>query len=406
MRSALPAIRITGSRSVRSARCVASPGAPAVATWCSSGVSCGRRSGTCGPTPTTLPLVLRFIRLFRGGDSRLLSGVASIFEEQGFRVLGAHDVAPQILMPEGPLGRYQPSAADQDDIAQGLAFLRATGPFDVGQAVVVARRRVLASRPPRGPTTCWRGLPSCGRRTNSRGRRRSRQGAEARPGPADRSADDRTADDRGRRACGAGGRSGGRGQHDRRGSRTDRGAGRRRKMFSPRRTPRGTRAMTELTRPRPADGNAERLSGRRRGVGRPARCRPDARATATHRRAGELCGRRRARHGRRRGREPLFDRRYPDHRVHGDPAPPSEPLAADARDRAGGRGGAAARARHHRQPGLHLCDRTAGARPRSNDPDRRVCLAVGLGVAAWPGAGDAELYRSHPGTAAVRARGA
>jgi DUF1009 family protein len=96
------------------------------------------------PDAHTLPLLLRFIRLFRGGDSRLLSGIASVFEEQGFRVLGAHDVAPQILMPEGPLGRYQPSAADQDDIAQGLAFLRATGPFDVGQAVVVARRRVLA----------------------------------------------------------------------------------------------------------------------------------------------------------------------------------------------------------------------------------------------------------------------
>src|SRR6266852_320703 len=96
------------------------------------------------PDAHTLPLLLRFIRLFRGGDSRLLSGIASVFEEQGFRVLGAHDVAPQILMPEGPLGRYQPNAADQDDIAQGLAFLRATGPFEVGQAVVVARRRVLA----------------------------------------------------------------------------------------------------------------------------------------------------------------------------------------------------------------------------------------------------------------------
>jgi DUF1009 family protein len=96
------------------------------------------------PDIYTLPLLRRLIRLLRGGDSYLLSGVASMFEQQGFRVLGAHDVAPQILMPEGPVGRYQPNETDRGDIAQGLAFLRTIGPFDVGQAVVVAGRRVLA----------------------------------------------------------------------------------------------------------------------------------------------------------------------------------------------------------------------------------------------------------------------
>lgn len=96
------------------------------------------------PDVYTLPLLRRLIRLLRGGDGHLLSGVASMFEEQGFRVLGAHDVAPQILIPEGPVGRYQPDEADREDIVHGLAFLRATGPFDVGQAVVIARRRVLA----------------------------------------------------------------------------------------------------------------------------------------------------------------------------------------------------------------------------------------------------------------------
>jgi UDP-2,3-diacylglucosamine hydrolase len=96
------------------------------------------------PDVYTLPLLPRLFRMLRGGDSHLLSGVAGMFEEQGFRVLGAHDVAPQILLPEGPVGRYQPNETDRDDIALGLAFLRAIGPFDVGQAVVMARRRVLA----------------------------------------------------------------------------------------------------------------------------------------------------------------------------------------------------------------------------------------------------------------------
>jgi DUF1009 family protein len=88
-----------------------------------------------------MPRVFRFLL---GGDSHLLAGIATMFEDQGFRVVGAHDVAPQILIPQGPIGRHKPSEADGADIALGLAFLRATGPFDVGQAVVVARSRVLA----------------------------------------------------------------------------------------------------------------------------------------------------------------------------------------------------------------------------------------------------------------------
>jgi DUF1009 family protein len=100
--------------------------------------------GDLWPDVHTLPLLPRLFRLLVGGDSHLLSGVASMFEQQGFRVLGADEVAPQILIPDGPVGRHQPTETDRGDIAQGLAFLRATGPFDVGQAVVMSRRRVLA----------------------------------------------------------------------------------------------------------------------------------------------------------------------------------------------------------------------------------------------------------------------
>ncbi len=100
--------------------------------------------GQLRPDFETLLLLPRLAGMFRGGDSRLLSGVARIFEERGFRVIGAHELAPQILMPEGPLGRCQPSEADRADIARGLALLRAIGPFDVGQAAVVANNHVLA----------------------------------------------------------------------------------------------------------------------------------------------------------------------------------------------------------------------------------------------------------------------
>jgi len=96
------------------------------------------------PDLKTLRLLPRIFGMFRGGDDYLLKGVAAIFEEHGFRLLGAHAVAPEILMPEGTLGRERPTERDNADIAKGLAFLTAASPFDVGQAVVVADARVLA----------------------------------------------------------------------------------------------------------------------------------------------------------------------------------------------------------------------------------------------------------------------
>ena len=92
----------------------------------------------------TLRLLPRILRAYRGGDDHLLSSIARGFEDYGFRVLGAHEVAPEILMPEGPIGSLRPSERDQADIARALALLTATGPFDIGQAAVVAENNVLA----------------------------------------------------------------------------------------------------------------------------------------------------------------------------------------------------------------------------------------------------------------------
>src|SRR5262245_31784109 len=92
----------------------------------------------------TLRVMPRIIRAYRGGDDHLLSGVGRILEDYGFRLLGAHEIAPQILARAGQLGRFAPSARDEADIARALALLAAIGPFDVGQAAVVANGHVLA----------------------------------------------------------------------------------------------------------------------------------------------------------------------------------------------------------------------------------------------------------------------
>jgi DUF1009 family protein len=92
----------------------------------------------------TLLVLPRVVRAYYGGDDHLLSGVARIFEDHGFRLLGAHEVAPDILVPEGALGAHQPGEIDRADIARGLSLLHAIGPYDVGQAAVISNNHVLA----------------------------------------------------------------------------------------------------------------------------------------------------------------------------------------------------------------------------------------------------------------------
>lgn len=96
------------------------------------------------PDFKVLLLMRRIAAAFRGGDDHLLSGIARLLEAEGFRLLGAHEVAPEILVPEGALGRTQPTERDRADIALGFDYLRSTGGFDVGQAAVVAGKHVLA----------------------------------------------------------------------------------------------------------------------------------------------------------------------------------------------------------------------------------------------------------------------
>src|SRR5271154_4698220 len=92
----------------------------------------------------TIKAMPGLLRAYRGGDDKLISGVAKIAESGGLRVVGVKDVAPEVFVPEGILGRRQPSERDKADIARALKVIAALGPFDVGQAAIVADNNVLA----------------------------------------------------------------------------------------------------------------------------------------------------------------------------------------------------------------------------------------------------------------------
>ena len=92
----------------------------------------------------TVRVIGRILASFRGGDDHLLSGIGRILEQDGFRMVGIRDVAPDVLMPEGSISRATPDQAASSDIAKGREVLRALSPFDIGQAVVVIDGHVVA----------------------------------------------------------------------------------------------------------------------------------------------------------------------------------------------------------------------------------------------------------------------
>jgi UDP-2,3-diacylglucosamine hydrolase len=92
----------------------------------------------------TLRVIGRVWTAFRGGDDHLLSGIGRIFEQDGFRMVGIKDVAPDLLMPEGCLTQATPDEDAAADIARGRDVLRALSPFDIGQAAIVVDGHVVA----------------------------------------------------------------------------------------------------------------------------------------------------------------------------------------------------------------------------------------------------------------------
>src|SRR6266404_4609509 len=91
----------------------------------------------------TVRVLGRVWSAFRGGDDHLLSGIGRILEQDGFRMVGIKDVAPDLLMPEGRITRASPDANAAADIARGRDVLRALSPFDIGQAAVVIDGHVV-----------------------------------------------------------------------------------------------------------------------------------------------------------------------------------------------------------------------------------------------------------------------
>ena len=94
--------------------------------------------------PSTLKLIPKIVAAMTGGDDSLLQRIIKIIEEEGFTIIGAQEVVPQLLLEEGLFGSNKSIVPYAEDAAKGKDVLKDLGKHDIGQALIVHDDRVLA----------------------------------------------------------------------------------------------------------------------------------------------------------------------------------------------------------------------------------------------------------------------
>lgn len=94
--------------------------------------------------PGTLIRIPKIVSAMTGGDDTLLRKVIGLIEEEGFQVIGIGDIAPELLLQAGSLGKKHPNKTQRVDIEKGKEVLRDLGQHDIGQSLVIYNGRILA----------------------------------------------------------------------------------------------------------------------------------------------------------------------------------------------------------------------------------------------------------------------
>lgn len=108
----------------------------------------------------TAPLVPMFMRALQAGDDGALRVVVDLFEKTGFTVLGAHEVAPDLLAKGGVYGAEWPDAQMRQDAEVAATHILEMSPEDKGQACIAAQGKVIAMEDVRGTDAMIAGLPN------------------------------------------------------------------------------------------------------------------------------------------------------------------------------------------------------------------------------------------------------
>lgn len=89
-------------------------------------------------------LLPKVLSAARRGDDALLQLLMGVFVAEGFRVVGADEVAGGLVVPAGIIAGRAPSDTEMADIVRAYEVAREIGRLDIGQGCVVCDGLVLA----------------------------------------------------------------------------------------------------------------------------------------------------------------------------------------------------------------------------------------------------------------------
>lgn len=79
------------------------------------------------------------------GDDGLLTTIIDILEkEEGFKIVGAHEILPSLVAKQQLYGHIAPDEKSMDDIKKAFEVAKEIGRLDIGQACVVSQSTVVA----------------------------------------------------------------------------------------------------------------------------------------------------------------------------------------------------------------------------------------------------------------------
>lgn len=108
----------------------------------------------------TAPLLPVLAGAVAAGEDKALRAVIGLFEDAGFVVRAAHDLAPHLIPPSGVLTKTRVPEYAHTDIALAEQVLEASGAADLGQSCVIENGIVRAREDARGTDTMLDGLKS------------------------------------------------------------------------------------------------------------------------------------------------------------------------------------------------------------------------------------------------------
>ena len=89
-------------------------------------------------------LLARITASIGKGDDQLLTTITTYLADKGYEIVGVHELATDLLVPTGQLGRLAPEESDWEDIREGSRIVKAIGELDIGQAAIIRDGYTLA----------------------------------------------------------------------------------------------------------------------------------------------------------------------------------------------------------------------------------------------------------------------